>query len=402
MFQIEWPNFLKGSVDLTCSGSEITPFLNHVIQKKIQLENIYWESQQQIRLTVQLASFFQLTKLIRKYGLKMRIQRKTGLPFWMYQIRLKKFFYAGIVLFVLALFAMSSFVWQVDIKGTDRVPENVVRTILKQEGIYLGQVKYRLPEQETLKQRLLARIPDIVWIGLEIEGTRVIVTVVEKKQIEKLQEKLSAVGPVDLIAKKEALITDMQIEQGNPRVGIHDVVAKNDILVSGIYGDAETPEMGKVVGAKGKVLGEVWYEAEVQVPVIQQRKVFTGEREKVVYPFIGSWVIKMPYFKTTFRNFEIMDRAKPVYLGKWQLPFGIWEEEYMQMKSTKMKLTEQAAHTLGRQRARADLKQKLGEDGKILTEKVLHQRLENGKVYLKIHFDVVENIATPKPILQGE
>ena len=44
---------------------------------------------------------------------------------------------------------------------------------------------------------------------------------------------------------------------------------------------------------------------------------------------------------------------------------------------------------------REALKQTLGEDGKIFYEKVLHQRVDNGKVYLKIHFDAVENIAVP-------
>jgi similar to stage IV sporulation protein len=37
-----------------------------------------------------------------------------------------------------------------------------------------------------------------------------------------------------------------------------------------------------------------------------------------------------------------------------------------------------------------------------LGQKVLQKRQENGKVYLKVHFDVIENIAKIQPILQGE
>lgn len=65
-------------------------------------------------------------------------------------------------------------------------------------------------------------------------------------------------------------------------------------------------------------------------------------------------------------------------------------------------LDEEEAVRLGMERARADLLARLGQEGRVLEEKVLHERLDNGKVYLKIHFNAVENIAVPQPILQGE
>lgn len=340
----------------------------------------------------------------------MRIQRKWGLPFWLYQIKLQKFFYAGVLIFFVLLFALSSFVWRVDIKGINQVPEDVVRTILKQEGVYQGQLKAKLPDTERLKERLLARIPESSWVGLQVSGTRILVTIVEKKQVEKMQDELPSYGPVHLVAKKGAMITDLNVEKGNPLVGVNDVVEKGETLVSGIYGESTEPSAEKkspapsrkVVGAKGKVYGEVWYDAEIEVPLLQQKKVLTGVRDKSSLPYIGKWIMRMPFQQPAFTKFERVQHVKPVRFGTWQLPIGWIDEEYFQMKHMNVRLPTQTASKLGIQQAKAELQRTLGEDGKILTQKVLHQRVENGKVYLKIHFDVVENIAVPKPILQGE
>lgn len=300
---------------------------------------------------------------------------------------------------------MSSFIWKIDIQGTENISKEQVRSVLKEEGLYIGQLKYRLPDQEMLKQRLQVKMPETSWIGLEVKGTRVLITIVEKKQVEKIQEELPSYGPVHLIAKKEALITDLRVERGNPLVGVHDVVEKGEILVSGIYGEDQEQQdkpSGKVVGAKGKVWGEVWYQADVEIPMTQNKHEYTGLRQKAVYPFIGSLLIRHPFQKPEYQKYETVQRVHPIVLGNWELPIGWMEEEYLQMKRTRHKLTKQEAILLGKGRAQADLKQTLGEDGKILTQKVLHQRLESGKVYLKIHFDVIENIAIPKPIIQGE
>ena len=39
---------------------------------------------------------------------------------------------------------------------------------------------------------------------------------------------------------------------------------------------------------------------------------------------------------------------------------------------------------------------------KLVGENVLHQSVDNGKVTISIHFQVIENIATGEAIIQGE
>ncbi|WP_337020494.1 sporulation protein YqfD [Oceanobacillus massiliensis] len=48
------------------------------------------------------------------------------------------------------------------------------------------------------------------------------------------------------------------------------------------------------------------------------------------------------------------------------------------------------------------LQNELGTDAKILSEKVLHETMEHGKVKLNLYISVEENIVKHEPIDQGD
>lgn len=204
------------------------------------------------------------------------------------------------------------------------------------------------------------------------------------------------------MAKKEAVVYDLNVKRGRSLVEVNDVVKKGQLLVSGRYGDQDTDE-GEWVGAKGKVLGEVWYESNVTVPLQRKRKVYTGNREKAWYPYIATQVIRIPFlFPESYDKYETIRKTNTPRIKDYPLPFGWVEEERLETRWVSRKLSVKQAIALGKERAKEDLLFQLGKDGRILDEKVLHPRVDNGKVVMKIHFDVVEEISVKQPVLQGE
>ncbi|MFC7440621.1 sporulation protein YqfD [Laceyella putida] len=394
---------IYGKVELVCKGKRLLDWINQAVQAQIQLENICWVDSETIRLSVTLPHFFRLYALGRQAGIRLRIIRKEGMPFLWKRAKRRKFFFIGIPVFFAMLLVLSSFVWNIQIEGTERISTQHVQALLKREGVYPGQWKGRLPDRERVQHQLLMQLPQASWVGMRVEGTRVVVTVVEKKAVGSEKEQAPEAGPVHLVSTKNALIYDLQVERGNPLVEVNDVVKKGQILVSGIYGNQHHSETGKIVGAKGKVWGEVWYESEVVIPLERKRKVYTGARVKQEHPYLFGLVLKNPWGKkVNFRKQEKMERVYSLYVGMWALPMGYMEEEFMEVEWVEEKLDQKQAIQLGRMRATDEMLQKLGREGRILGEKVLHTRVENGKVYLKVHFDVIEDIVKKQPILQGE
>lgn len=390
-----------GTVVIVCRGAKIASLLNEIVQAKIVLSDVHWINKEQVHLTVSLTDVHAVRKVMQQQQIRGKIVKKLGPYFWFKKLKKRKFFLVGFVFFLCLLFFLSSFVWHVDIEGEKQLPEKDIRAILQKEGIYPGQLKVSLPNSDALQRKLLKQIPNVSWVGVRMEGTRVIVTIAEKKRIDSINEKKLVRRPVHLIAKKDAFVVDMRVSHGHPVVHVNDMVKKGQLLVSGTYG--ETPDTGKIVGAQGVVLGEVWYESEVVVPLTKVQKEYTGDKQRYTWPFLGPFVLSNP-FQTPkpYAQFEQTRRIVAVQIGKFKLPFGIVHDDYWAVRQVKQQLKPIEAIALGRKRARLEMIQTIGEEGRILTEKILHQRVDNGKVYLKIHFDVVENISQEKPILQGD
>lgn len=391
----------KGQVEVIVSGENWIDLINEAVSIGIHFNHIEQMDELNARITVPLVQFYSFISLVKKHQLKMKIIHKRGFPFFMHRIQRRKWFAIGFIIFFLSLYLLSSFIWRIEVEGNENIPESHVLSVLKKEGIYIGQWKRKLADRETLQYRLMQQLPKTSWVGIRLEGTRLIVTVVEKKEIEPLDEN-NREGPFHIVARKNAVIRDIRVEQGNPLVKVNDVVQKGQLLVSGIYGDPNQTS-GKIVGAKGKVLGEVWYESDVVIPLVRERKVYTGWRETKKWPFIFQTIIKNPFERDNQkRQTELIQHTYAFYLGTIRLPLGWVEEERLEMKWVKEKMDIKQAVEVGKIRAKEELMQQLGPDGQILSEKVLHQSVENGKVYLKVYFDVIENIAKNEPILQGE
>jgi similar to stage IV sporulation protein len=61
------------------------------------------------------------------------------------------------------------------------------------------------------------------------------------------------------------------------------------------------------------------------------------------------------------------------------------------------------AKKAGLEQAKAKLLGAEGADARIVGEKILHEKTENGKIYIDVHFEVEENIAEEQPIvIRGE
>lgn len=396
---------------MECRGDHVQPFLNHLVRDQIELLDVQRDSSI-IHLTIHVRDFRRFTKLVRKYRLRMRIiEKSSGLFFWI-QAQKRKFFILGIILFFMFLIGMSSFIWRVDIKGNETIPDEVISSHLAREGVFVGQLKYKIPEQDAIQHKLLAKLPDASWIGYRIEGTRVVIMIVEKKKEEIPQEEIPSQGPVHLIARKQAMIYDMKVLQGNPLVEVSDVVKKGQRLVSGFYGEDDAKnkdvkdaknEYKKIVGARGKILGEVWYEMNISTPLKQEKQTLTGQTKRIYYPYVGSFILRWDFWrKPSFHQFVKMNHVHPLFLFGVRLPLGMIQENELETRTLHQEMSLSQATFQAREQARNECLKAIGKDGKIITEKVLHRSVENGKVVLKLHFDVIENIAIPQPILQGE
>lgn len=393
-------SLLQGSVTVELIGGNVSSLINTAQAAGVSVWDIAWQKNGHAICSLYVRDVRRFRKIARSAGVKFHILHKRGFPFILVRLLRRKFFAFGFILFLIALIVMSNMVWDVDVEGNETVPDKEVLRIAREAGVYPGQLQFRLEDNDTIQRKLMLEIGDASWVGVRVQGTRAIITVVEKRRIDEQEQTEESGGPYDLVAKRSATIADLSgVETGRVLVDYNQIVKKGQKLVSGIYGSEES-ESQDIIGAKGVVIGTTWYETTVSIPLKQSRKMYTGERDTRRYPFIGKWSLQIPLLEDVpFTQYETVEHVKTLHFRQWRLPFGLIEAEHLETEKKEVEQTVSEAEDLALERARQDVLRELGPHGKIMSSKVLQKDEKDGKVVLKILFTVRENIAQQRPIV---
>jgi similar to stage IV sporulation protein len=288
---------------------------------------------------------------------------------------------------------VSSLVWRVTIEGNVTSPTDRIAEAAKAIGIMPMQWKGKLGEPDELARQLQIRLPGTAWVGVEVKGTHVLIKVVESK----VPDPRPLVSPRHIVAGKNALITQIFAEKGRPVVQPNQYVHKGDMLISGVIGDDANSQ---TVAATGVVRGLVWYTSSIEVPMVQKSKVYTGDSKDRYYLVIGNHGVQLTgYGKVPYSQFYVVPDRTQWHIGPWKLPLGWLRERVYAVDTAERSIDVAEAQNIGLTRGRAETIAAAGPDAIIKTEKILHEKSENGKVYMEVHFEVEENIATEQPIV---
>lgn len=386
----EWT---EGYVTITVRGKRFERFLNMAVREGLRIWNIRRVGEETCRCDILIADYFRLRPFLRETGCRSHVEQREGLPFWLVRLRRRSGLGIGAVLFFVGLYMLSSFVWTVEVTGTKQMSPQKVLQAAEQIGIKEGAWKVKLKEPLMLRKELMNLLPEASWIGVTIQGTKVTLNIVEKDD----PVKPIVLGPRHLVAKKRAVIHTILPEAGRSQVKVNQFVEKGQVLVSGIIGSEERQQ---AVAARGTVMGEVWYTSDASVPLKQTHYRLTGERQEQQYLIVGPYAVQVwPWNKQGFARYESEEsRFIPSYAG-YTSPIGWKQVTQAEVVESQVELSTEEAIAYAKRFAREDILRKAGKDAVIREEKVLHATTENGKVYVSIHFSVIEDIAVEQPIV---
>lgn len=387
-------NRLRGFVRIELRGQKLEKLLNALITGRYVVWDIRRVGEEAVELHIIIRDFFRLRPLLKETGSKLRVRGRYGLPFALDKLSRRKMFIVGIVGFIAAIVLLSQLVWRIDVDGNEKLTRSDILQAAKEQGIYRYQWKFRLPDTDTLSRGMLKKLSGTAWVGVEMQGTRVKIKVVESARPDGLQ----LMSPRHLVAVKNALVTQILAEKGKPLVKPNTNVSKGDILISGYIGDAANQQ---TVVAQGNVRGIVWEEATIEIPLVWTHKVYTGETTSRSYFVIGSRGLQVTgYGQQPFAEFETISKLKLLHWRKWSLPVGWLSEKLLESRTEEITLDPEEATKIALEQARAELVAAAGPSSVWRGEKIiLHEKSDNGKVYMKVLFEIEQPIAVEQPIV---
>ena len=340
-------------------------------------------------MKISVKDFKKIKKIARTTKCKVKIENKKGLPILMHKYRKRKIFLIAILVIAIFIFALSRFIWNIEIIGGNNIKEDEIRSLLSENGIEIGKRKGDFNLEKAINKIRMAR-EDISWIGIDIKGTNLIVKI---NEADKSPEIIDVNQVCNIIADKEGEISKLIVKQGTARVTVGDKVKIGDLLVEGVMEGKYTGN--REVAAMADIEVKKRAEKEEKQKLVQDIEVKTGNEEKKIE-------IKFHKFKINFNkrvsNFEKYDKIitakKLKFFSNYYLPIEVSKITNLETKQEHKKYTVSELTD----KIKLELEQKLCEELGLENLDEKHENFEvevqGEEVYVKLIYDMCEKIGT--------
>lgn len=239
---------IRGVVVVQIEGYFTERFINLCKINNIKIWDVRNIVNGVIRFKIDIGEFKKLKPIAKKTKCKVTIKEKEGLYFTFYKYRKRKIFALLTIVLLIISILFSTFIWKIEITGNTYITNEEIISSLKNSGIYVGRNKTFINKKDVISDMRVA-IPDLSWIGIEIDGTKVMVKIVEKTKIDEKNIQQDVCG--NIVADKSGIITKIIPENGTALLKAGSYAEEGNILIEGvIYSKLMDPEY---VTAKGIV-----------------------------------------------------------------------------------------------------------------------------------------------------
>lgn len=409
-------SFLSGYVTITVPEECMEKFINMATARGIFLWGITIAGSNRVALNVRLSGVQPLRHVARMTRCRFKITGRSGMPFIIGRLSRRKVLLAGALVFVIALYLLSSFIWFIEVTGNRRVPTETIELAARRAGLYRGALKWSLDAAQ-IETSIARQIPGLSWVGMQVDGTRVRIEVVEKVLPPGSEEEQK----MDVVAAKDGLVKEMLVLSGHPLVNEGDTVTAGQVLISAaipppendqeITGEEtgdnsgnvleENREPVKYVHARGIVRARVWYEDYGEMNLVEKGAVLTGrEITKLCIKIGAKEIILMGPEQVPYKYYDTRTGVKR--LPAWRnihIPVEFITVKYFEKEPYTRRYSRDEARRLAGRRVLTGIKKQIPPGARILDwkERVVETAEPEDIVRVKVIVETLEEIGIEKP-----
>lgn len=327
---------LVGFVTIKVEGFFVERFLNICRNKKIILQDLQRENSTYITVKILKSDFKEIRHIAKNTKCKIKIERKSGIPFLVNRYRKRKVFAVAILVIAIFIFILTKFIWNIEVNGNEKISDEEIIEFVSEYGISIGKLKSNINTEKISNQIRLNR-DDLAWIGIAIKGTNVIITLEEAIKAPEIIDKNEI---CDIVAIEDAIISKVVVQNGTSRVDVGTEVKKGDLLVEGIM--EGTYSGVREVHAEADVFGKIYYEKERKEYFVQNEKIKTGNEVKKNEICINNFKINFNKRLLNFENYDTITSSKKIKLfSDFYLPIEIKTTTYVEYQNNQKNYDEE-------------------------------------------------------------
>ncbi len=389
MFILNFLRYLRGYVVFHAKGMFVERFLNLAARDGIAI----WNSLRRGELfagSAYAGDYRRLRHHARKTGVRMRVAEKHGVPFKRHKYRKRTGLLLGLGVFFIFVFAVSRFVWRVEVSGNESLTESEIVIALEEIGVKPGVLRSSV-DVRGVERRIILAFDRLVWAALNINGST---AYIEVRENSLKPGEITEMGPCNIVASHSGQIISMTVTEGHPLKFIGDAVLKGEVIVSGVT----QTRLGHntLRHARAKVVARVEHEITVTAPYEQTIFQDTGQIATRTYFRLFGWELPLfPPFEIP-RPYHAEREFAPFKLFGRELYSGIFTERFHLMEETEI------AYSMAEARSLAIKELELREKAEFLDAEILDKtvvgRPGSTGFTLEARYDCMMNVAAEKPI----
>lgn len=341
------------------------------------------ETKDYLILEIEEEYFQKIKKLAPTY--EITILKRTGKAYLIHLYKTKKIFLYSIIFAFLVIILLTNIIFSVRVVETDKEIKDMILTDLRENGITRFRFKVSYKRKEAIREKILEKEKDYLeWLEIEEIGTMYQVKVIRRINNPKEEE----LKPRSIVAKKKGRITRIEADYGEVTTKKNDVVDKGDTLISGLIKNKE--EIKTKVAARGKVYAEVWYQVNLNLPTLYQEEIKTGNKKNTLEII---FLDKNIFISELFKYNNSISKETVLYNNPI-IPFRISFTKKEEIKLKQVAYQEDKTLKKIKKLAVDKLKQRIGNDIKILAINVLKKKASADKIEVELFFKVEEDITS--------
>lgn len=395
MLPLKLWNYIRGYVIIIVEGYFLEKFMNICIRRQIFLWDVKRTKSSVMTLKVSIKGFKMLRPIARKSRCRVRIAGKRGIPFILNRYRGRKAFVGGAVLFIAALYSLTSFVWSIEISGNKDIETQTIVDKLDSLGVKPGTLKYKIDTQ-ILVNDIMLELKELAWVGITVKGTKVKVEVAERI---KPPEIVPTDIPCDIYASKDGIIKSIVVKAGLEMVKPGATVKEGQLLVTGTVPNKAEGEPPRKVHALAVIKARTWYEKNVPVSTRVINKERTGAKKDNYSLELFSKRINIFPSRISYGEYDKIEIKKSISLGKdMVLPFALIIDRYYENNLTEMEINIDEAKKIAAEEAYKLASEDIPDTAEVVNSKQEFIEQNDGSLLAVVTIECLEDIGVTKEI----
>lgn len=335
-------------------------------------------------LKVTKKDYEKINKYIISY--KFKIIKNTGLNKLLDYIKKEKIFIISLLIGLIFFICLKNMIFIINIIHENSSIRELIKDELDENGIKVLRFKKSYKRLDEIRQKILDKHPDkLDWMEFEVRGM-VINVKIEERIITDIKKNDRV---CDIVAKKNGVINEIKIEQGEGLVNINDYVKEGDLLIRGSVKYNE--EDKRYTCASGEIYATTWYTGSISIPFkYYEYEKQNDKRYNLVWEYNDN---KHEIFKNRLENYESNYKTLLKIFD-----FNLYIDKQVSVKKIEKEYSEEEALEIGINKVIETIEKKLTKKDTIIDKKVLKKVKNNSTMDIDVFVVVKELISTQKEI----